>query len=91
MRKINGKVPSEVKAQVWRELAGFDPLANDTFDYEGTIAKISLVYGVDAAAVEAELALSDVLPVFLECVAFVNSKVFEKLNKVAKKKENNPK
>ena len=88
MRKINGKEPSEVKAQVWRELAGFDPLANDSFDFDGTVAKIALVYGVDASVVEAELALSEVLPVFLECVEFVNGKVFEKLNKVAKKKEN---
>lgn len=91
MRKINGKVPSEVKAQVWRELAGFDPLADNTFDCEGTIEKIALVYGLDATVVEAELALSEVLPVFLDCVAFVNSKVFEKLDKVAKKKENNQK
>lgn len=87
MKKIGGKLPTSVKAGVWRELAGFDPLEKDTFHYDDTVKRIALVYGVDVETVEKELELSEVLPVFVDCVSFVNGQVIAKLNKVAKKKE----
>ena len=84
MRKICKKLPDKPKAKVWRELQGFNPLEDGKFDYGGTITKIAMVYGLTADEVEAELGLDEVLPVFLDCIEYVNSFVFAKLQAIPK-------
>lgn len=86
MRKIKGVLPKAVKANVWRKLAGFDPLKDGVFHYDDTVEVIAEVYGISAEEVESELSLSEVLPTFLECVEFVNKQLFVKLSEVSKKK-----
>lgn len=87
MRKIAGKEPKNLKAKIWRELAGYDPLANDEFDFDGCVEKIALVYGVSADEVVEELDLAEVFPVFMDCIRFVNSLVLSKLDAAPKNGE----
>lgn len=84
MRKICKKLPDKPKAKVWRELQGFNPLEDGKFNYNATIEKIALVYGLTVEEVEADLGLDEVLPVFLECVEYVNDFVFAKLQAIPK-------
>ena len=89
MVTIKGKVPgTDIKAKVWRELSGYDPLEGDKFDFDGCVAKIALVYGVDPDDVVEELDLAAVFPTFLECIAHVNSLVLSRLDKMPKNVEN---
>lgn len=88
MLTIAGKQPSDkIKAKVWRELAGYDPLAGDTFDFDGCIEKIALVYDVEPEKVTEELDISDVFPTFLECIKHVNGLVLSKLDTLPKNAE----
>lgn len=83
MTKIKGKIPTDVKAEAWIKLNGYDPFINDVFDLDGTLERIALVYGITKEDVAEDLNISDILPVYLECVKFVNSLVFSKLDKIA--------
>lgn len=83
MREINSKVPHTVKMQAWRKLSGFNPFANDRLDLDGVVERIACVYDVDKSAVE-ELDVSELLPIYFECVNFVNSLVLSKLEKMPK-------
>ena len=87
IREINGIKPGKVKAKVWRELQGYDPLEGDKVDFEGCINKIAMVYGTDAAFIEDNLDIDDILPTFLECVHYVNGLVFSKLSVLPKNGE----
>ena len=88
MVEIAGKKPGkDIKARVWRELAGYDPLEGDKFDYTGCIEKIALVYDVTPEQVESELDLADVFPTFLECIAHLNGLVLSKLDTLPKNGE----
>ena len=79
MRKIKGKLPGKLKAKIWRELAGFDPLAGGKFNFDGTVERIAQVYNVKPEDVENELTVDELFPVFLDCVGYVNSQVLKKL------------
>lgn len=90
MREICGKKPGSIKAVCWRKMAGFDPLSGDKFDFNGALERIALIYGLTTEQVEEDLELADVLPVYLDCVGFVNDCVFSRLNELSdhgKKKE----
>ena len=79
--------PKTVKAKVYRELVGYDPLKDAVFDYDGIVEKIALVYGVEKQDIEDNFELSELLPEFLRCVRFVNGEVLKNLEDVPKKKE----
>lgn len=80
-------LPKTVKARVWRELVGYDPLADGVFDYDGCVEKLALVYDVDKQAIEDNFELSELLPAFVKAVEFVNSQVIAGLNELPKKKD----
>ena len=82
--KIAGKTPTTVKAGAWRKLAGYDPLDNDRFDYDGTVERIAMVYGVTVEEVEDAVNIEDVLPLYLECVRYLDDKAFSKLGNLPK-------
>lgn len=82
MRKIKGIVPKDVKAEAWRKISGFDPFNGERFDFDGVVERIAVVYGLSTDDIEAELSVSDILPVYMDCVKFVNDLVFSKLNQM---------
>lgn len=79
--------PKTVKARVWRELVGFDPLEDGVFNYDGTCEKIAAVYGCKKEDVEENFELAELLPEYLKCVEFVNGQVVKSLEEIPKKKE----
>lgn len=84
MREIAGKTPGSVKVKVWRELEGFDPLADNVIDVEGTLKRIAMVYDLPVDTVADELELNELLPLYIDCVKHVNGIVLEKLKSVPK-------
>lgn len=87
MKAIKGIVPKDVKAGAWRKIAGFDPLKDNEINFDETIEKIAIVYGLTTEEVAEELTISEVLPVYLDCVRFVNDLVFSKLNQIPESKK----
>ena len=88
MKEIAGKTPStSLKVKVWRELEGFDPLKDGEINVEETVKKIAMVYDLPVDTVSDELELSDLLPVFIDCVKHVNGIIFEKLKTIPKNGE----
>lgn len=85
---IAGKKPGAVKAKVWRELAGYDPLENDAFDFDGCVEKIALVYDVTPDEVVDTLDVSEIFPTFLGCIEYVNGLVLSKLETMPKNVQN---
>lgn len=81
------KLPKSIKAKVWRELVGFDPLADGKFNYDGCIEKLALVYNVDKAEIEENFELHELLPAFVKAVDFVNSQVVRGLKEIPSKKK----
>jgi hypothetical protein len=81
------QLPKTIKARVWRELVGYDPLADGKFDYDGCVEKLALVYGVDKQVIEDEFDLDQLLPAFVRAVEFVNGQVLAGLEELPKKKE----
>lgn len=87
MREIKGKVPGKIKAGTWREMNGYDPLKDGAFDYEGLVTRIAKLYGVTVEDIEADLDVEELLPIWLECINFVNGQVFAGLDKIPKNGE----
>lgn len=83
MLTIKNKKPQDIKVAVWDKISGFDPFKDEKFDLQGTIERIADVYGLTADEVAEELAVSDVLPCYLDCVKFVNGLVLSKLGKLS--------
>lgn len=87
IRKIKGKELGKIKAKTWRELNGYDPLANDVFDYDGLVQKIAELYGLSVEDVEEELTMDELLPLWIEIVNYINAQVFAGLDKIPKNGE----
>ena len=81
------EMPKTVKAKVWRELVGYDPLKDGVFDYDGCVEKLALVYNVDKETIEEEMELHEMLPAFVKAVDFVNSQVVRGLKEIPSKKK----
>lgn len=86
MKQIHGKVPGDIKAVAWRKIAGYNPFEGDKLDIDGVLERIAICYDLPVEDVAAELSVSDILPVYMDCVRYVNGLVFEKLNQLPKKK-----
>lgn len=87
LKPIAGKTPDKIKARVWREMTGFDPFKDDRFDFNGTVERIALFYGVTPDEVLDELDVSELFPTFVGCVKYLNSQVLRALDETPKKKE----
>lgn len=83
MIAIKGKIPKDVKAEAWRRIGGFDPFHDGSFDMDGVVERIAVVYDLTTEEVLENLNISDILPCYLDCVKFVNGLVFSKLDKIA--------
>ena len=68
----------------WKELITFEPIRDGVLDIDGTIQCIASAKGKTTDEIEAETAIEDVLPMFIECVRSANNLVFERLDKMPK-------
>lgn len=84
MRTIAGKKPGKIKVGVWRDLNGYDPLQDGNFDYTGLVERIAKIYGVTVEDVESELSVDELLPLWIDCVNYVNGQVFAGLDAIPK-------
>ena len=87
LREIAGVSPKTVKAKIWREIAGFNPLNEDGFKYGETVEKIALIYGLDVETVENEIDIDEIIPLYYQCVDFISSIVVEKIKQIPKNAE----
>lgn len=68
----------------WKDLVAFEPIHDGQLDLDGTINCIAKVKGKTVDEIEAETAIEDVLPTFIQCVHEANDLVFSRLDKMPK-------
>lgn len=72
-----------ITVKLWKKVNTFEPIVNDKLDVDGTVALIAEVQGKTVDEVE-EIAMEDLLPVYLQCVHDVNAEVFKKMAQLPK-------